>query len=78
MRITHFLSGCAITHQPQDLAPNARVPLEIPRKFLTMLLTFAFLNQFLTAVLKCLQTIVNNKLEIIINRVINFSGVKNC
>jgi hypothetical protein len=55
-----------------------RVPLEIPRKFLTMLLTFGLLDQFLTAVLKCLKTNVTNKLEIYINRVINSREVKNC
>lgn len=55
-----------------------RVPLEIPRKVLTMLLTFGLLDQFLTAVSKCLKTNVNNKLEIDINRVINSREVKIC
>ena len=43
-----------------------------------MLLTFTFLNQFLTPVLKCLKTNVNNKLKININSVINFLVVRNC
>jgi len=55
-----------------------RVPLEIPHKFLTMLLTFGSLDQFLTAVSKGLKTNVNNKLEIDINCVFNSQEVKNC
>jgi hypothetical protein len=43
-----------------------------------MLLTFGLLDQFLTAVLKCLKTNVTNKLEIYINRVINSREIKIC
>ena len=63
---------CGISEQ------RTRVPLEIRHKFLTILLTFVLLDQFLTAVSKCLKTNVNNKLEIDINHVINSWEVKNC
>ena len=62
----------------QGKSDEYRVPLEIPHKFLTMLLTFGSLDQFLTAVSKGLKTNVNNKLEIDINHVFNSQEVKNC
>ena len=73
-----FVSDCLNKNQQvrTNFSVPDRVPLEIPHKFLTMLLTFGSLDQFLTAVSKGLKTNVNNKLEIDINRVFN-SWVKN-
>ena len=62
----------------QKVSSVVRVPLEIPLKFLAILLTFGLLDQFLTAVSKCLKPNVTNKLEIVINRVINSREVKFC